>query len=132
MRRHAKRMKILTSVVWLPFFLTVLSGGCSTFKRSVSDELGPLATGDDHFEAALMYRKRADQLELEALKFDAEAERLTPAEDTKGFRRDGLRTAAEQHRKDAKDLRTRAEEHQRMAERLFEAPRQKASPPPPP
>lgn len=78
---------------------------------------GP-ATAEDHLVAALMYEKRAQQLELEALKFEEETARITIHEDSKGFRRSALRTAAQSCRKEVSELKDLARQHRQKAEGL--------------
>lgn len=105
-----------------------VSSGCFSDHHSVP-ELSASSTGEDHLERALLYQKRAHQMELEALKYETEAERITLAEDPKGFRRNGLRIAAAEHHREAKDLLAQAETHRRIADRLFERQHDHAAPP---
>jgi len=76
------------------------------------------ATVEDHLAAALMYEKRAHQLELEALKFEEETAHMTIHEDPKGFRRSALRTAAQSCRNEVSELKDLARQHRQKAEGL--------------
>ena len=73
-------------------------------------------TVEDQLEAALMYEEQAQQLELEALKFEDEHGRITTHEDPKGFRRSALKIAAQRCRKEGADLHDLAVQYRQQAE----------------
>lgn len=76
------------------------------------------STADDHLAAARLYHQYAQQLEAEAARYAREAASITPLEDTKGFRRNALKTAAQEREKQAHDLLQLVTEHQRKAETM--------------
>jgi hypothetical protein len=76
-------------------------------------------TTEDHLATALMYQEQAQHLELEAIKYEQEAVRITPHEDPKGFRREGLTIAAQMARKEAAETRELALQHRQKAETLL-------------
>ena len=91
--------------------------GCAEMGIShVATQVGTPATADDHLNAALMYDKQAQQLELEALKFEAENARITTYEDPKGFRRSALKIAAQRCRKEVAEMKELAAQHRLKAE----------------
>ena len=77
---------------------------------------------EDHLSAALLYLERAQQLELEALKYEQEADHIEPLEDTKGFRREALRRTAAKHRGDAQKVRELADQEQKLGANAIEPP----------
>jgi hypothetical protein len=55
-------------------------------------------SADDHRAAAMLYQSKAQQLAEEADRYEAEASKIGPYEDPKGFRRGGLVTAGQEKR----------------------------------
>ena len=90
--------------------------GCAEMPSHVATQAGTSVTAEDHLAAALMYQKQAQQLDLEALKFEGEHARITTYEDPKGFRRSALKTAAQSCRKEAAELNGLAAQHRQKAE----------------
>lgn len=91
--------------------------GCAEMGAShVATPAGTPVTAEDHLSAALMYQKQAQQLDLEALKFDDEHARITTYEDPKGFRRNALKTAAQRCRKEASEFNDLAAQHRQKAD----------------
>lgn len=91
----------------IAFPLAALLGliGCTgVFATQVESTLGPNAGADDHMAAAMLYQTKAQQLAAEADRYEAEASKIGPYEDPKGFRRAGLRTAAQEKRGEANQL----------------------------
>lgn len=79
--------------------------GCSgAFATQVENTLGPNAGAEDHMAAAMLYQTKSQQLAAEADRYEAEASKIGPYEDPKGFRRAGLRTAVQEKRAEAKQL----------------------------
>ncbi|MGA6826941.1 hypothetical protein ACO9S2_04915 [Nitrospira sp. NS4] len=95
-----------------------LAGCAEMGAAQVANQVGAPATAEDHLAAALMYEKQAQQLELEALKFEEETARITTYEDPKGFRRSALRIAAQRCRKEISELNDLAAKHREKAEKL--------------
>lgn len=97
-------------------FVNWVRAGCSSLAqdeqahKSESD-----IAGENHAAAAILYQQHMQNLELEALKFEQEAARITTLEDPKGFRRDALRLAAQRCRKEAAKYKTLADEHAKRA-----------------
>ncbi|MBA5871610.1 MAG: hypothetical protein GDA68_16685 [Nitrospira sp. CR2.1] len=102
-------------------------------QADVSPAGGPsevLASGDEekeaiqeHLDLATQYDKDAQHHEAEAKRYEAKASAITQLMDTKGFRRDGMKMAAESHSSMASELRFRARVHRMEAELLREKSR---------
>jgi hypothetical protein len=115
-------------------FRLVLSGGvligaigCTTNLDRMHATVGtdhPL-TAEEHLFAAGMYGQNAQAQAEAASQFERRADAVTPLMDTKGFRRAGLVTAAQEHRRKAEDMQERYAFHQNKAlELIGQAPRQ--------
>ena len=74
----------------------------------------------EHLDVAKQYDKDAEQHEAQAQRYEQKAAAITELMDTKGFRRDGLRMAAESHSTMATESRYRAKVHRLEAELLLE------------
>jgi hypothetical protein len=74
----------------------------------------------DHLDAAAQYEKDAERREAEAARFEKKASAITPNMDPKGFRREGMRVAADSNSSVATELRFRAKVHRLEAELLKE------------
>jgi galactokinase len=86
-----------------------------------------LASGDvmkeavqEHLDVAKQHDKNAEHHEEEAKRYEQKAAAITPLMDTKGFRRDGMKMAAESHSSMASEFRFRAKVHRLEAELLME------------
>src|SRR4051812_48565794 len=79
----------------------------------------PHSTADDHKAAAQLYQQQAQQLKEQAARYAQEADSISQLEDTKGFRRTALKTAAREREKEAKDLSMASAEHLRQAETMI-------------
>lgn len=75
-------------------------------------------TASDHLTAAHLYQVEAQRLTDEAATYARKADSISPLEDTKGFRRDALKTAGQQRRKQAEALRQLVAEYEQKAEAL--------------
>lgn len=75
-------------------------------------------TADDHLAAARLYQQHAQQLQADAASYARQAETITPLEDPKGFRRNALKTAAQERQKEANEILRLVTEHQRKAETM--------------
>lgn len=96
-----------------------LAGGY-TLPESLQSRLqSPQSTADDHKAAAQLYQQQAQQLKEEAARYAREADRISQLEDTKGFRRNALKTAAREREKEAKDMSMASAEHLRQAETMI-------------
>ncbi len=89
-----------------------------------------LAGGDEekeaiqeHLDLATQYDKDAQHHEAEAKRYEEKASAITQLMDTKGFRRDGMKMAAESHSSMASEFRFRARVHRMEAELLTEKSR---------
>ena len=99
-------------------------------QPDVSGSSGPpeaLASGDvmkdavqEHLDVAKQYDKDAEHHEVEAQRYEQKASAITPLMDTKGFRREGMKMAAESHSSMATEFRFRAKVHRLEAELLME------------
>ena len=74
----------------------------------------------EHLDVAKEYDKEAEHHEAQAKRYEQKGSAITPLMDTKGFRRDGLRMAAESHSSIATESRFRAKAHRLEAELLME------------
>lgn len=86
-----------------------------------------LAGGDEmkeavqeHLDMAQKYDKDAEHHEGEAKRYEQRAAAITPLMDTKGFRRDGMKMAADSHGSMASEFRFRAKVHRLEAQLLME------------
>ena len=84
----------------------------------LESKLQETAAAEDHLSAALLYQKQARQTELTALKFEDAAQKITPLEDPKNFRRSGLKIVGQQCRKEAIELQRLADHHRQRAETI--------------
>lgn len=107
-----------------------LSGaiGCATnLDSSLHAAVGtdhPL-TAEEHLFAASLYGREAQSQAENASQYERRADAMSPLMDTKGFRRAGLMTAAQEHRRKAADMEQRYVFHQNQALELTgQAPRQ--------
>jgi hypothetical protein len=82
-------------------------------------------TAEEHLFAAGLYGREAQSQAEIASQHEQRAEAITPLMDPKGFRRNGLITAAQEHRRKAADMEQRYVFHQNQALALTgQAPRQ--------
>ena len=82
-------------------------------------------TAEEHLFAAGLYGREAQSQSEAASQYERRAEVVTPLMDPKGFRRAGLITAAQEHRRKAADMEQRYVYHQNQALELTgQAPRQ--------
>ena len=82
-------------------------------------------TAEEHLVAAGFYDREAQSQAAAATEYDQRAEALSPLMDPKGFRRSGLVTAAQEHRRKAGDMQQLYVFHQNQAlELIGQAPRQ--------
>lgn len=72
------------------------------------------------FDKAKQYEQDADRHEAESQRYDQKADAITPLMDTKGFRRDALKIAADSHRTMAGELRFHAKTLRIEAELMME------------
>jgi hypothetical protein len=71
----------------------------------------------DYARASRLYEQEADRLSAEATQFGNEAAAIDPLEDTKGFRRNELLSAAQRARAQADELYKRAAAYSRVGSR---------------
>jgi len=74
----------------------------------------------EHLDIAAQHDKDAERHEAEVQRFAKKSSALTPAMDPKGFRRDGLKMAADSNSSMAAEFRFRAKVHRLEAELLRE------------
>lgn len=114
------------------FFSLALIGniGCSLagdqiLPASLEDRISSSnGTASDHRTAAHLYQLEAQRLTDEAATYVCKAESILPLEDTKGFRRDALKSAGRQRQKQAEELRQLVAEYEQKAEALTTQQRQ--------
>jgi len=117
------------TVLCASFVTLMLSGmaGCAFAGDPLPADLksrleSSTGTAEDHLAAARLYQQRAQQLEADAARYAREADSITPLEDTKGFRRNALKTAAREHQKEAKEMLHLFAEHERKAVTMTATP----------
>jgi hypothetical protein len=73
-------------------------------------------TADDHRTAAHLYQQEAQRLADEAAVYARKADSISQLEDTKGFRRSALKTAAQERQKQSAEILQLVTKHQQNAE----------------
>lgn len=101
----------------------VVLAGCSIagergLPADLETQLASNGTADDHMAAALFYQREAERARADAEQYEVEAAAISPLEDTKGFRRNALITAAQARRKEAGDMMQRYATHQTKAQTM--------------
>ncbi len=89
-----------------------------------SDSLGNMA--EELLAQAKQYEEEAQRQDAEARRYEERAAGITPLTDTKGFRREGLKIAADSHTTIAIELRYRAMVQRLEAERLQQKQKESA------
>lgn len=116
----------ITKPMWMisaVFLLLALGNvGCSLagsqilpagLEERVSSSNG---TADDHRTAANLYQQEAQRLADEAAVYARKAESISHHEDTKGFRRSALKTAAQERQRQSDEILQLVTKHQQNAE----------------
>lgn len=78
----------------------------------------PNATAEDYLTAAHLYQLEAQRLAAEAATYTRKAASISPLEDSKGFRRDALKTTGQQRQKQAQELLQLIGDYERKAQAL--------------
>jgi hypothetical protein len=81
-----------------------LKGGSGVLPSTLEERLASSGSADDHLAAAMVYQDKARELEAEAVEFETAVSKIGPYEDTKGFRKGALVTAAQEKRHRAKQM----------------------------
>ncbi|HQR16007.1 MAG TPA: hypothetical protein PLZ37_15705 [Nitrospira sp.] len=106
----------VTIVVW------IMSAGCaSDYATPTRLETRSVANGiaEDHVAASRLYRQKANQLTSDVVRLEQQAERVSSHEDSKGFRRDALRTAAQTLRQEALEVEQLHAAHSAMVQSVI-------------
>lgn len=123
------RMRMILGFVGI---LALIAIGLPTLRHQhdISGSSGlpeALASGDvmkeaaqEHLDVANQYDKDAEQHEAQAKHYEQKAAAITQLMDTKGFRREGMKMAADSHSSMATEFRFRAKVHRLEAELLME------------
>lgn len=104
------------------FPLAALLGliGCSGVSATQLEHmLASNGSADDHMAAAMLYQSKAQQLAAEADRYEAEASKIGPYEDTKGIRRGGLVTAGQVKRGAAGQMQELYTVHYEKAQAMY-------------
>ena len=110
---------ILDVLARLPLIrLLNLKGYGRVLPATLEEQLASTGNVDDHLDAAELYQNKAQELEAEAVEFETAASKISPYEDTKGFRRGTLITAVQQKRYRAKQMQELYAEHLGKAQAL--------------
>ena len=80
------------------------AGAPQVLPSALETRLAAQGSADDHFAAAVVYQREAQKPADEAGRYERKAAELGQYMDPKGFRRAGLITAAQTHRREAADL----------------------------
>ena len=94
-------------------------GGPQVLPAQLEDRVVKDGTADDHLAAALLYQQQAHRAKTEAGRYAQAAASITPIEDTKGFRRGALMTAAQTHQQYADEMQQLYAAHQTKAETMM-------------
>lgn len=97
MRSHKSLIDVLTRLV-------NLKGGSRVLPSTLEERLASSGSADDHLAAAKVYQDKAQELEAEAVEFETAVSKIGPYEDTKGFHKGALMTAAQEKRHRAKQM----------------------------
>jgi len=94
---------IIGFLAMVPLLGILALTGCSSsvLPETLEAKLASSPTAEDHLAAAMLYEKKARELDVEAVKYEAAASK---SEDPKGFQRGALTMAAEKKRQDAKEM----------------------------
>jgi hypothetical protein len=116
----------ITKPIWMisAVFLLIAMGnvGCSLagdqilpagLEERISSSNG---TADDHRTAAQLYQQEAQRLAAEAAIYARKADSISQLEDTKGFRQNALKTAAQVRQKQSAEILQIVTKHQQNAE----------------
>jgi len=97
---------IIRSLAIVPLLGILALTGCSSsvLPEALEAKLASSPTVEHHLAAAILYEKKARELDAEAVKYEAAASKIDPSEDPKGFQRGALTMAAEKKRQDAKEM----------------------------
>ena len=111
------RQDLWKSSMRLVLLTGVLMGGigCTTGNDSSLFTANQPLTAEQHLLAATSYDREARSQAEAAERYQQMADSLSPATDPKGFRRAGLVTAAQEHRRKAADLEQQYAFHQHQA-----------------
>jgi|RhiMetdeSRZDD1v2_1073273.scaffolds.fasta_scaffold76873_3 hypothetical protein len=80
------------------------ASGQQVLPAALETRLAAQANADDHFAAAMVYQGEAQKQADEAARYERQAAAVGQYMDPKGFRRAGLITAAQTHRREAADM----------------------------
>jgi len=80
------------------------ASGQQVLPAALETRLAAQGSADDHFAAAMVYQREAHKQADEAARYEQHAAELGQHMDPKGFRRAGLITAAQTHRREAADM----------------------------
>ncbi|BFU96071.1 MAG: hypothetical protein NTNFB02_27930 [Nitrospira sp.] len=124
--RDEKRtmVQMLWAIPALLSFTLIGNVGCSFAKDQVLPQdlqtrVASQGTADDHLAAALVYQKEAERAHTKADTFEKAAASIRPLEDTKGFRRSALMTAAQTYQQYAGEMQQLYAAHQAKAETML-------------
>ena len=96
---------LLGALAVLPLVGLLGFTGCSgVMPATLQEKLAATGNEEDHLTAAMLYQNKARELEAEAVEFETAASKIGPYEDTKGFRRGALMTAAQEKRHRVKQM----------------------------
>lgn len=104
------------------FPLVALLGliGCSSVvPTQMEGALASNASADDHMAAAMLYQSKVRQLAAEADRYEAEASKIGPYEDPKGFRRGGLVAVVQEKRSEAERMQELYAGHLKKAQIMY-------------
>ncbi|THJ21973.1 MAG: hypothetical protein CAF45_010955 [Nitrospira sp. CG24E] len=115
----AAKKSIFDVLAGLPVLrLLNLRGHSRVLPEALEEQLASTGNEKDHLAAAKLYQNKAQELEAEAVEFETAASKIGPYEDSKGFRRGGLMTAAQEKRHRAKQMQELHAAHLEKAQAL--------------
>lgn len=117
-RRTVRQTLLAVPVGLLMTFAGIV--GCSAqghqvLPASLESRLASQGSADDHFAAAAVYQDAAHKQAAEAERYEKQAAAVGQYMDPKGFRKSGLITAAQTHRREAAEMQQLYAHHYQQA-----------------
>ena len=109
-QKHTLKQTLLAIPVGMMMTIFGATGCTATTDRVLPTNLesritdNGTGTADDYFSAALLYQQEAQKQADKAAAYERRVEALGQHVDPKGFRRAGLITAAQEHRKESASM----------------------------
>jgi len=119
MKRQGELLGRATGLAIATVAVVGLVGCAAVLPTHVENKLASNGSADDHMAAAMLYQTKAQQLETEAARYEAQASKIGLHEDPKGFRRGALKIAGQENRNAAKQMEERYAAHFEKAQTMY-------------